>query len=130
MWPCPTTVSNVAGRYFRAETTKLSILKDSRKPLNPNVNLRPGPGRPTGLHTFDDRQFRLFMPPPLVSVIMATYNRSNILPYAVRCVLSQTLTDWELLVVGDACTDDTEAVMGTFTDQRVRFINLPQNVGE
>jgi glycosyltransferase involved in cell wall biosynthesis len=67
---------------------------------------------------------------PVVTIIMATYNRSNVLKYAVQSVLSQTESDWELLVIGDHCTDDTEAVMGSFTDPRIRFINLPENIGE
>ncbi|SOD94881.1 glycosyltransferase family 2 protein [Spirosoma fluviale] len=67
---------------------------------------------------------------PVVTVIMATYNRSNILHYAVQSVLRQTETNWELLVIGDHCTDDTEAVMASFTDPRIRFINLETNVGE
>ncbi len=38
---------------------------------------------------------------------MAMYNRGNILRYAVESVIRSTFTDWELLVIGDACTDDT-----------------------
>src|SRR5688572_3802486 len=43
---------------------------------------------------------------PEVSVVMATYNRSNILRYAIESVRWQTRTDWELLVISDAGTDD------------------------
>jgi glycosyltransferase involved in cell wall biosynthesis len=67
---------------------------------------------------------------PLISVVMATYNRSNILGYAIQTVLAQTHTNWELIVVGDACTDDSEAVVNAFGDLRIRFVNLPNNVGE
>ena len=67
---------------------------------------------------------------PLVSVIMATYNRSNIIGYSIRSLLASTLQDWELIVVGDACTDDTEAVVAAFSDPRIRFINLERNCGE
>lgn len=70
------------------------------------------------------------MLPPLVSVITSTYNRSNVLAYAIRTVLWQTLQDWELIVVGDACTDDTAKVVASFRDPRIRFINLEKNVGE
>jgi hypothetical protein len=67
---------------------------------------------------------------PRVSVVMATYNRSNILGFAIGSLLHSTIQDWELIVVGDACTDDTEAVVNGFADPRIRFINLPSNVGE
>jgi len=65
-----------------------------------------------------------------VSVVIATYNRSNVLAWAIRSVLRQTLTDWEAWVVGDACTDDTAGVVAAFNDPRLRFINLAQNAGE
>ena len=67
---------------------------------------------------------------PRVSIVTATYNRSNILRCTIATVLAQTFEDWELLVVGDACTDDTEAVVAAFGDPRIRFTNLPENVGE
>lgn len=67
---------------------------------------------------------------PKISVITATYNRSEVLRWAVSCVLAQTFQDWELIVVGDACTDDTAALMAGFEDPRIRFVNLPENFGE
>jgi glycosyltransferase involved in cell wall biosynthesis len=67
---------------------------------------------------------------PTVSVIIATYNRSNVLAIAIKSVLAQSYPHWELLVIGDACTDDTAAVVAGFGDARIRFHNLAQNVGE
>jgi len=69
------------------------------------------------------------MPSPRVTVIIATYNWSTVLPFAVDSVLGQTLGDFELLVVGDGCTDDTEQVVSAIRDPRVRWINLPANTG-
>lgn len=66
---------------------------------------------------------------PRVSVIMATYNWAPVLPFSIGSVLDQTFTDFELLVVGDACTDESEAVVTAIDDPRVRWINLPVNTG-
>jgi glycosyltransferase involved in cell wall biosynthesis len=66
---------------------------------------------------------------PRVTVIIAAYNRSGPLRYAVSSVLAQTFDDFELLVVGDACTDDSEAVVLQFSDSRIAWHNLPVNSG-
>lgn len=67
---------------------------------------------------------------PLVSVIISTYNRSNVLKYAIASVINQTYPHFEIIVVGDHCTDDTEEVVSSFTDPRIRFYNLEENFGE
>ncbi|HEX4630096.1 MAG TPA: glycosyltransferase family 2 protein [Chthoniobacterales bacterium] len=69
---------------------------------------------------------------PAISVVIATYNRSGVLAHAIESVLRQTFTDWELIVVGDACTDDTAEVVAGYieADPRIRFINLTRNWGE
>ena len=64
---------------------------------------------------------------PLISVIMATFNWSAALKCAIESVLQQTFTDFELLVIGDACTDDSEHIARSFGDRRVRWFNLPKN---
>ena len=67
---------------------------------------------------------------PKVSVVMATYNRANVLALALQTVRWQSCADWELIVVGDACTDHTAEVVERAHDPRIRFVNLAQNVGE
>ena len=67
---------------------------------------------------------------PIVSVVLATYNRSRVLAHAIESVRYSTVSNWELIVVGDHCTDDTAAIVASFDDPRITFINLPQNVGE
>ena len=67
--------------------------------------------------------------PPLVTIIIPTYNWSSVLPYSIGSALRQTFTDFEVLVVGDGCTDDSELVVRAVSDQRVRWINLPVNTG-
>ncbi len=66
---------------------------------------------------------------PLVTVIIATYNMSAALRCTIESALAQTHRNFELLVVGDACTDDTGEVVRAFADDRIQWINLPQRHG-
>jgi len=68
--------------------------------------------------------------PPTVSVIIATYNRSQTLRHAIQSVYDSSFTDWETIVIGDACTDDTSACVESFGDSRIRFVNLPNRCGD
>jgi len=67
--------------------------------------------------------------PPVFSVIIATYNWSSALRLALRSVLGQTFGDFEVLVVGDGCTDDSADVVRSMGDPRVQWHNLPRNHG-
>ncbi len=67
------------------------------------------------------------MPAPLVSVIIPAYNRRDSIGRAIDSVLAQTLTDFELIVVDDASTDDTVAVVAAYTDPRMRLIRRDAN---
>jgi hypothetical protein len=59
---------------------------------------------------------------PLVSVILPTRNRAELLPRAVASVLAQTHPHWELVIVDDGSEDDTGAVIGGSTDPRIRCL--------
>jgi glycosyltransferase involved in cell wall biosynthesis len=69
------------------------------------------------------------MDAPLVSVVIATYNWSNVLRCAIRSALRQTFERIEVLVIGDGCSDDSAEVVASFEDPRLRWDNLPQNSG-
>jgi len=63
---------------------------------------------------------------PLVSIIIPTYHRSKILvERTLPSVFQQTHQNFELIIVGDCCTDDTEERIRNINDPRVRFYNLP-----
>ena len=66
---------------------------------------------------------------PRVTVIIATYNWATVLPFSIASVLDQTFTDFELLVIGDGCTDESAEVVEAVDDPRVRWLNLAGNVG-
>lgn len=67
--------------------------------------------------------------PPTVSILMATYNWSAALRCSLESVLMQTFRDFEVLVTGDGCTDDSESVVRSFGDDRLLWNNLPANAG-
>jgi hypothetical protein len=52
-----------------------------------------------------------------------------VLRHAITSVQRQTFTDFEMIVVGDACTDDTEQVVGEMNDGRLRWFNRAENSG-
>lgn len=56
---------------------------------------------------------------PLVSVIIPSYNRAEVLGRAILSVLRQSWTDWELIVVDDGSTDHTARVVAEFNDPRL-----------
>jgi glycosyltransferase involved in cell wall biosynthesis len=61
---------------------------------------------------------------PLVSVVIPTYNRSDLLIETLRSVFAQTFTDFEVIVVNDGSTDDTLEQLGQF-GERVKVISQP-----
>ena len=73
----------------------------------------------------------LNLPPPLVSVTMRTRNRASYLRAAVRSVIAQTLTDWELIISDDASSDDTAEVCREFAaaDSRIRVYRNDPGLG-
>lgn len=63
---------------------------------------------------------------PLVTGRIATWNRAELLvERAIASVRRQTYPNWELIVVGDACTDDTAQRIAALGDDRIVFHNLP-----
>ena len=66
---------------------------------------------------------------PTVSVIVSTINWSAVLRCALLSIQGQTFQDFEVLVVGDACTDDSGDVVASFRDERFRWHNLDTNHG-
>jgi len=66
---------------------------------------------------------------PAVSVVIPTYDRADVLRRAVDSALAQTHDDLELVVVDDGSTDDTEAVVRGYEDDRVRYVAHETNRG-
>jgi glycosyltransferase involved in cell wall biosynthesis len=67
----------------------------------------------------------------LISICIPTYNYAQFLPQALESVLDQTVRDFEVIVIDDASSDGTGAVMSQYAsrDGRVRCITNPANTG-
>jgi glycosyltransferase involved in cell wall biosynthesis len=68
---------------------------------------------------------------PLVSIIMPVYNAEKYLAEAIKSILTQTLTNFEFIIIDDGSTDGSLEIIQHFSleDQRVRLIKNDQNLG-
>lgn len=68
---------------------------------------------------------------PMVSVIMPAYNAAAYIAEAIRSVQSQTMMDWELLVIDDCSSDDTRQIVQTLArkDSRIHLLPNEKNMG-
>lgn len=60
---------------------------------------------------------------PKITVLMPAYNAGKYIYAAIHSVLVQTFKDFELLIINDGSTDDTEEIIRSFPDGRIRLIN-------
>lgn len=66
---------------------------------------------------------------PAVSVIMATYNGAPFVGDTIETLLAQSFTDFELIVVDDASTDNTADIVRSYNDPRIRLLASTVNCG-
>lgn len=67
----------------------------------------------------------------LVSIITPAYNTEKYIGETIECVLSQTYTNWELIIVDDFSTDDTKHVIDKYLyDKRIKYFYNTENLGE
>jgi glycosyltransferase involved in cell wall biosynthesis len=66
---------------------------------------------------------------PLISLIIPTYNRAHLITETIESVKKQTYTNWELIIVDDGSTDNTEEVIKSYisSDPRIFFYRRPSN---
>ena len=66
----------------------------------------------------------------LVSIIMPSWNTAKFIGESIQCVIDQTYANWELLIVDDCSTDNTdEAVKPFLVDERIRYFKNEKNSG-
>lgn len=63
---------------------------------------------------------------PLISVVIPTYNRADLIPKAIQSVLDQTYQNWELIIVDNYSDDGMKEVIDSFKDSRISMLLLPR----
>ena len=58
------------------------------------------------------------------SIILPTYNQSEFLKKSIKSILSQTFKNWELLIINNNSTDNTDNVIKSFKDNRIKVYKI------
>ena len=66
---------------------------------------------------------------PMVSVVMLTYKRANIVSTAIDSILNQTYKDFEFIILNDGSPDNTDEIISIYKDKRIRYYKNQQNKG-
>lgn len=64
-----------------------------------------------------------------VSVLMPVYNGEAYLEEAIKSIIGQSYTDWELIVINDGSTDNTKQIIRSFEDNRIKYYENTENCG-
>ena len=65
----------------------------------------------------------------LVSIIMPSYNTGKFIQETINSVKNQTYNNWELIIVDDGSTDNTDEVVRAIKDDRIKYIKNKVNKG-
>ena len=65
----------------------------------------------------------------LVSIIMPSWNTGRFISESIQSVINQTYTNWELLIVDDCSIDNTDEVVFSFKDERIKYYRNEKNLG-
>ena len=66
---------------------------------------------------------------PKVTIAMPVYNDTLYLREAIDSILNQTYKDFIFLIINDGSTDNSEDIIASYTDKRIKLINHPYNMG-
>lgn len=64
---------------------------------------------------------------PLVSILIPTYNRADLISRAIDSILIQSYSNWELLIVDNHSNDSTEELINSYKDCRINFLRIHNN---
>lgn len=65
----------------------------------------------------------------LVSIVMPSWNTEKYIGESIQSVIDQTYENWELIIVDDCSTDDTDKVVSKFKDRRIKYLKNKKNSG-
>ncbi|MBQ7303410.1 MAG: glycosyltransferase [Alphaproteobacteria bacterium] len=73
--------------------------------------------------------YKLFFSNPLVSIILITYNRADLIENAINSILAQTYKNWELIIVNDGSGDNTSKIIKEYAakDKRIKIFENDKN---
>ncbi|WP_165040177.1 glycosyltransferase family 2 protein [Dysgonomonas sp. ZJ709] len=66
---------------------------------------------------------------PKVSILMPVYNAELYIAQAIESIITQTFTDWELILINDGSTDRSEAIVSKYKDNRIYYLKNTENIG-
>lgn len=65
----------------------------------------------------------------LVSIIMPSWNTDKFIAETIQSVIDQTYTNWELIIVDDCSSDNTNQIVASFEDKRIKYLHNEKNLG-
>ena len=67
----------------------------------------------------------------MISIILPTFNRSHILASTINNVIEQTFVEYELIIINDGSSDNTEKIIYNLQlkDKRIKYIKNEKNIG-
>lgn len=66
---------------------------------------------------------------PLVSILIPTYNRANLLKRSIQSALNQTYENIEIVISDNNSDDNTDKIVNSFTDRRIKYFKNESNIG-
>jgi len=64
-----------------------------------------------------------------ISIVMPCYNYGLYINQAIDSILTQTLNNFEFIIINDGSTDESDAIISSYADSRIRYIKLENNIG-
>lgn len=107
------TAEDFGDYLLRTENVRQDVYNQKQKQAKLIMNGQDGIERESGL----------------VSIIMPSYNTASFIKETIQSVLNQTYTNWELIIVDDCSTDNTDEVLSTIKDDRIRCLKNEKNSG-